>query len=364
MKKILLAVFWLFAIVYTALQAYAQRAFQKIQISNVEGTPGTAEAATEVVLGRMSVKTNDKVWHMFEQDRGVLAKNYEAPLQVADEIELEFEGELYDRLAVIVMSNSIRGNVTPTQPDAINEPLHYKWVFEPGLTTGNTPDIANGIDTFTLEYGDNVQAYETEYLYTKQWEISGEPNEPVTISWTMGGRQVTSTTFTGALTAPSAAYFPFNLAKFYIDTSYAGIGGTQITGMLRAFTVTFETMFNELRAADGEYHFTGLTEDVKTLQFELTFWRDGTNAAAELTKYLAASTSYIRIELLSNTEMDSGQSNPEYIWIDAAIKYIEFPETEDEDGTMVVTVTAEAFYDTTASKMFGVTVGTTLDAFA
>lgn len=344
--------------------AYAQKAFQKIQISNAEGTPGTAEAATEVLLGVVTVKAHDKMFHTPEQDRGVLALRYETPFQVADEIELEMEGELYDRAAVFMMANSIRGNVTSSQPDAINEPLHYKHLFEPGLTTGNTPDITNGIDTFTLEYGDNVQAYETEYLYTKSWEITGEPNEPVMFTWTMGGRQVTEASFTGALAAPSAAYFPFNLSKFYIDTSYAGIGGTQKTGMLRAFTVTFEPNFSELRAADGAFYFTGLNESPKTMQFELTYWRDGTNSEAEFDKFLAQTTSYIRIELLSHTEMDSAQSNPEYITIDAAIKYTEWPEHEDEDGTLTVTVTAEAFYDVTASKMFGVSVGTTMQAFA
>jgi hypothetical protein len=364
MKKLTLAVLWLFAIFLTAFRAYAQKAFQKIQISNAEGTPGTAEAATEVLLGVLTVKAHDKVFHTPEQDRGVLALRYETPFQVADEIELEFEGELYDRQTIFVMANSIRGNVTASQPDAMNEPLHFLHVFEPGLTTGNTPDITDGIDTFTLEYGDNVEQYETEYLYTKSWEITGEPNEPVMLTWTVGGRQVTETNFTGALVAPTAAYFPFNLSKFYIDANYAAIGTTAKTGMLRAFTVTFEPNFTELRAADGTFYFTSLNESPKTMQFELTYWRDGTNSEAEFDKFQAQSTSYIRIELLSHTEMDAGQSNPEYIWIDAAVKYTEWPEHEDEDGTLTVTVTAEAFYDVTASKMFGVSVGTTMETYA
>lgn len=343
---------------------YAQKAFQKIQISNPEDTVGTAEAATEILLGVLTVKAHDKVFHKPEQDRGVLAMNYETPFQVADEIELEFEGELYDRLAVFIMNNSVRGNITATQPDSMNEPNHYLWDIVPTLTAGNTPDVTNGIETFTLEYGDNVQAYETEFLYTKSWEISGAPNEPVMVNWTMGGRQVTEASFTGALNAPSTAYFPFNLAKFYIDSDYASIGGTQVTGMLLGFTVTFETMFTELRPADGNFYFSQLSEAPKTLQFELTFLRDSTNSEAEFDKFQAQTTSYIRIELLSHTEMDSGQSNPPYIYIDAAIKYIEWPEHEDEDGTMTVTVTAEAFYDTTASEMFSINLGTTMSDYA
>lgn len=83
----------------------------------------------------------------------------------------------------------------------------------------------------------------------------------------------------------------------------------------------------------------------------------------ELTKFLAQSTSYQRIELLGRTEMDAAQSNPPYIWLDGAWKAREWPETDQEDGNEMVTVTFDAFYDATAAKMMGISVGTQLSAF-
>jgi hypothetical protein len=343
--------------------AYAQKAFNKFQISNVEGTVGTAEAAVEVLFGQIKMPVHDRVKHTPEQDRGVLAKNYEAPFDVSKEVELEITGELYDRICAWMFSNGIRGNITPTQPDNVNEPNHYLWTFEPGLTTGNTPDITNGIDTFTLEYGDNVQAYETEYVFTTSIEISGTVNEPIEFAWTVQGRQVTETTFTGALTAPAAAYFAFNNASFYIDTSYAGLGGTQKTGMLRAFTWKLDTMFSARFSSDGNLYFSSLNEEPKAVELELTYYRDGTNSEAEFDKFLADTMFYPSIELLSDTEMDSAQGNPEYLKLQGAFRYTEFPEMEDEDGTNVVTVTAESFYDATSSKMISVLLGTKLDAY-
>lgn len=344
--------------------AYGQKAFRKIQISNVEGTPGTAEAATEILFGMITQLFTDKVFHTPDQDRGVLAAHYEVPFQVGEAIELEMEGELYDRLAVFMFSNAIRGNVTATQPDNIDEPNHYRWVFEPAMTTPNTPDETNGIDTFTLEVGDNNGAYEVEYLFTVSFEISGSPNEPVMFTWTVQGRQVTSTTFTAALTAPAAAYFPFNKTKFYIDTSYAGIGGTQKSGVLRAFTYTLETMFSGRYAADGNYYFSSINEDKKAAEVELTYYRDGVTEAAEFAKYLAQTMTYLRIELNSEVEMDSGENNPPQIKLDGAFRYTEYPAYDDEDGTSVVSVTARSFYDPTSSKMITVTVDTTMDAFS
>jgi hypothetical protein len=344
--------------------AYGLRSFRKIQISNVEGTPGTAEAAVEPLYGTLTQVVSDEQWHNPDQDRGVLARNYETPFAVANEVELTLEGELYDRLAVYLFNNAIRGNVTPTQPDDSNQPNTYEWALEYAQTAANTPDATNGIDTFTLEYGDNVQAYEVEYLFTKELEITGAVGEPVTVSATMGGRQVTETTFTSSLTAQSAAYFPFNRAKFYVETdAYASIGSTQKTGLLRGFTWTFETMFTPLYAADGALYFTNLNEDKKFVNLEMTLYRDGTNSEALKDAYESQDTIYLRIELLGETEMDSGQSNPPYIYLDGAFKITEWPEVEDEDGTAVVTVTAQSFYDATATKDFDVTIGTTMDAY-
>lgn len=343
--------------------AYGQRAFRKIQISNVEGTPGTAEAAVEPLYGILSQVYADQVWHKPDQDRGVLAMNYETPFEVSRLVELEMTGELYDRLAVMMFSNAIRGNVTATQPDNINEPNHYLWTFEPGLTTANTPDITNGIDTFTLEYGDNVQAYEAEYIFTTALQITGSVNEPVTFTWTINGRQVSEASFTGGLTSQAAVYFPFNRAKFYVDSSYANLGNTQKTGMLRAFTWTYETGFSARFAADGNVYFSSINEARKQVNLDLTYYRDGTNSEAEKDKYEAQTSTYLRIELLGETEMDSGQGNPPYIRLDGAYKYSEWPAVEDEDGTAVATVTAQSFYDATASKMMSVYVGTTMSAY-
>jgi hypothetical protein len=346
--------------------AFSTRPLEQAQISNVEGTPGTAEAATEVLFYESLTQIlHDKVFHLPEQDRGLLIANVETPFQVSQLAEFEMEGDLYDRLMVFMACNAIRGNITPTQPSAGPQPNHYLWTIEPGLTTQNTPDIANGIDTFTLEYGGNVQAYETEYIFTTELEISGEVNEAVKFKWAFQGRQVTETTFTGALTAPTThQYFAMNNAKWYVDTSYAGIGGTQKTGVLKAFTWTLETGFTARFTADGNYYYAALNEDRKKVTFEAQLWRDGTIAEAELDKFLAQTTSYQRLALFGNTEMDSGQADKPYIYLDMALKHTEVPELDDEDGTRVVTFTGEAFYDTTAAKAFGVSIGTRMSAFA
>ena len=344
--------------------ATGKKAFKYTQISSPEATVGTAAAATEVLLVTTTAPYTDKVYHLPEQDRGVLAKNVETPFQVSDEIEIEIEGNIYDRLMVFLTCNSVAGNITPTQPDNVNEPLHYLWTVEPSLaTTGDTPDETNGIDTFTLEYGDNIKDYEAEYIFTTTFEITGAPNEPCEFSWTGMGRQSTETTKTPALSAPAAVYFPFNLVKIYIDTAYANLGNTQKTDMLKGFTWTFETMFTARYTADGNFYFTALNEDVKAVSLELTIIRDSVNSEALKDIWESQATTFIRVELNGETEMDSGQSNPPYIRLDGAYKITEWPETDDEDGISVISVTLESFYDATSSKMMSVLIGTVMAAY-
>lgn len=350
--------------------AYGQQAFRRIQISNPEGTPGTAEAATEILFGTLKIPVQSEIHHTPEQDRNSLAEIIELPFLVAKDLEFEFEADLYDRLALFLAASSIRGNVTGVSAGG-SKPLEIIHTYEPGLSTSNTPDITNGIDTFTVEFGDNVQGYEAEYCFSTKVEISAEvgadEDAVVTVAWTIGGRQVTPTTFTAALTEPSAAYFPANLTKLFIDTSYAGMGGTQKSGVLRAFKYTFEPMFTKRFAADGTYTFSALNESKKAPELELTFYRDSTIVEAELVKYKAnpKTKTFIRIGLTSGSpEMDVGQSNPPYINIDGAYVYTEWPELEEEDGTGVVTVTARGVKDSTSSKMMTFTIGTLMAAFA
>lgn len=350
--------------------AYSQEAFRRVYISNPEGTPGTAEAATEILFGKLKIPLQSEIHHTPEQDRNSLAEIVELPFLVAKDVEFEFEADLYDRLMLFLAASSIRGNVTGVSAGGM-KPLEIIHTYEPGLTTSNTPDIANGIDTFTIEFGDNVQAYEAEFCFSMkvviEAELGADEDAVVTCTWSIGGRQVSTTTFTGALTEPSAAYFPANLVKLFIDTSYAGMGGTEKTGVLRAFKWTFEPMFTKRFAAGGGYVFSALNEAKKAPELELTFYRDSTIVEAELVKYKATpkTKTFIRIALTSGSpEMDSGQSNPPYIWLDGAYVYTEFPELEEEDSTGVVTVTARGVKDATSGKMMSVIIGTLMAAFA
>lgn len=337
------------------------KAFRRIQISNVEGTPGEAEVATEKALGVMTFEPGQTL-HQPDDDRASLAMNHENDFFVGKEAHLVWSGDFNFRHIAWALCMAIRGNITPTQPDTTNEPNAYLWTIVPGWTTGNTPDIANGIDTFTYEYGDDTQCYETEYCFATQLVISGAPNEPVKFTVNITGRQKTDTTFTAALTVQSVQYAPANLVKFYLDTAWANLGDTQAQGLLRAWTWTLDTMFVPDYGADGELFFYELDEDKKAPQLQLTYkWKAASDT--EEGYYQDRTTRFSRIEILGATEIDSGQDNPPSLKLDTAIRYTDWPTWGDQDGRTTIQVTGTGQYDATGSAMFQALLFTDLAAF-
>lgn len=343
--------------------AYALRSFKDAQIG-IESTPGTAVAAVEVLTGVMSVPYTSDVNHQPEQDRNNLAANVETPFKVSDELEGEYTDDLHDVFAAYLMGNSVRGNITPTQPDNVNEPNHYLWLYEHGITTANTPDITNGIDTYTYEYGDNIQHYEANFVYTVSWTIEFAPGEPVRVTQNWRGKSSTESSKTGSLSAPTTKqYFPSNLTEFYIDSSFANIGNTQKTGMLLSGSINFETMFTPIYAANGDFGYSGLMEGPKKIVADLVYLRDGTNTEAEKDKWEAQSLVYMGVRFKAQNEMDSGQSNPPYLYIDMAGRYTEWGTADDDDdGRRTIPVTLETAYDSTKANQFSISVGTQMSA--
>lgn len=334
---------------------------KQIQIGN-ESTPGTAVAATEILLAIMESQYSSEMFFVPEDDRNLLAIDKANRFKVQDIAELVMTGNVNHRHAPFLFGSTIRGNITPTQPDVTNEPLAYLWTYQGGLTAGNTPDITNGIDTYTIEFGDNLDDYEAPYCFTKTLVITGEAGDaPVTFEQTFTASKITAgITPTAALTIQSVQYFPANTVSFYIDTSYAGIGGSVKTDLLKAFTWTLETQFTPRFTTSGVFTYAGVNEAAKQVELELTYLR-GTLSEVEKALAVAGSTTYLRIKLLGGTELDSGQSNPPYIYLDGAYQYdTPWPAPEDADGARTDTVTAKSVYDATGTRDFEVAVFTDL----
>jgi hypothetical protein len=211
-----------------------ERSLSKYQWG-IETTRGTAVAATRVAGAEVKPVPADRVWEFVRlangRRAGAQAKRNDQYL-VKDTLTFP---QAYFQLWPMIGQCSLDGTITPAEQTPSQ--ADYLWDIVPSMTAANDPD------TFTLELGDDVQAYEIEYCMIDRIKYSfaiGSGGEAVPVALEVGyfGRQVTPTTFTGALALPTGLeLMNGKLARLYLDTTWAGIGGTEQTSLLRGAEV-------------------------------------------------------------------------------------------------------------------------------
>ena len=324
------------------------RALRHIQVSNPEDSAGGAEAAQEIFLGILTPPADDRVFYTPQnEERNSLARNHANIVEVSKRADLVYTADVRFRYMTWLLAMGIVGSVSATQPDSTNEPNAYLWTFAPSLSAQNTPD------TFTWEYGDNMESYESEYCFATRLEISGAPNAPCQVTCYITGRQRTQTSKTGAFTVVATQHAPFNLMKYFRDANWAALGSSQKTACLLGFTWSLDTMFTPRFTADGTLYFAALNEDAKAPELRLNLVRD-TEMAALRTAHEGKTVVYPRITLFGHTELDSSQSNPPYMAIDGAYQIPTWPAWGDNEGIAAVEVTLQGCYDATGAKMMSI----------
>lgn len=205
---------------------------EKVQYGK-ESTRGTAVAADTMILGEVKF-TPDRTPVIPEDQIGLNVNGYRAVLGgklVNNTLNIP---RGYFQILPLLFSMFMKGNVTPAEQTTDQD--DYLWDFTPDLDETNAPD------TITLEFGDGVQAFENEYVMGEKLSISGTvPQEggdaAVKLALDFFGRQNTKTTFTASLAKPVVNELSGYLARLYVDDTWAGVGTTEKTNILRAFDI-------------------------------------------------------------------------------------------------------------------------------
>lgn len=253
-----------------------ERAFSKIQYGKeVKTTHGTAVPATKTLLGTVPPVKADRKPIYPEVNVGLRARSVNSFIYetlVKDSLKIDYG---YFQVLPMLFSCGLKGDVTAAEvtPAAGD----YLWTHTPSLTAANTPD------SITLETGDDVQAYEAEYVMFEKLKFSGAVDQsggaaPVVIEADYFGRQLSTCSFTGSLALTVPEFMDAKLARFYLDTTWAGVGVTEKTNILRAFDIEILTGVHPVLAGSGFKYFN--THQEGFIDVMATFTLEG-NAAAD-----------------------------------------------------------------------------------
>ena len=221
-----------------------RRSLRKIQIGR-ESTAGTAVAATKIYRGVGTIKDDFEVVPV-SQDVGIVGGT--------DEVNNPKKGGSLSFSQTPAMFelflDVLEASVKTATPSADGAGTDYIYTYAFPTTSGNT------IKTYTIEGGDDTGEEEMAYCFVKDWTLSGNGRTQYQLQSNWQGREVTASTYTGALALPTVNYMNFGMTKFYLDVIGGTYGSTIKSNTVRSINLKYASGIEAKDTADGRLDFS------------------------------------------------------------------------------------------------------------
>lgn len=268
-------------------------------------------------------------------------------------------GDLEGRLSytdLVYLASSVLGTApAPTQPDAVNAPSVYSWLFEPAPNDPSDPV------TYTVEAGDSVRAHRAAFVAVTDlsFEFVRSAEDGIELGGSVIGRALEDgVAMTAAPTTVVAQPILPQHWSVYADATSAALGTTKLTRVLQ-LGVNIEGRWGPLWTVDR-----AVTSFAELLETEPT-WTVKLMVAADaagmdwLARARAGDTRFLRLEAVGPVAEDV--QNHQAV-LDVAAKVSAVQEFSDEDGVYAIGFEFVPVDDAAWGKALSLTVQTTVDA--
>lgn len=336
--------------------AVAIRPLTKMQVG-IESAKGTLVAATRVIVGDSKLLERRERYRS-SYPRGVRGTVGGAGVLTKQHCEFEVDTELSAEQVLWPLMTGIRGQVSASEANNAST-----WTFTPQLTTGIIT-----VDSMTVEYlhsdgSTNHYASEAGYGLTESFRIESTPDDIAKLSWKGFTRARQTTTPTSSLVPyTTLEELPGALLGVFLDTSWANLGNTQITGIHR--NVSFECMtglkpsFTADQRADKDY----ADHNVDSLSGKLSItWEFDATAASRFQDYRDNDIVFVRQQYQGGSV---GDSDVKTVQIDGAYRFAGDPSFSYDGDQVMCQFELEAVYDETGTAMLEFVVINGLAAIA
>lgn len=277
--------------------AQAIAALQKLQIGK-EIVRGTTVAATRRLIGDARASWETPIEDFAKNDYGVTARTAKAPLITRHGFGLEIKQQLNYEQIVGYLLSGMKGGVTGTGA------TEKVWTF----TRPNTADPAPETQTVEALVTDGTNNYEIEsgYCFTTDLGITAPLDGVPEMTAKMVGQKPVESTLTAAIAIPVLNYSPSALFSVYFDATFAGLGGTQISGQVLGFSWNYSWLA-PFYALDGRAGLDFARYDwsqraVADLSIDVLLDAAGANLfRTERTNKLASTIRFVQCKLLGPT---------------------------------------------------------------
>lgn len=340
--------------------ATGSRYFSKVQYGKeLISAHGTPVAATKILLGKIPEIKNDREPEFPPEDVGVRADAIRSVVHQYLYLNTLTTPHGYFQQLPMLFGCGLKGNVTPTEVTPSQG--DWLWPFTPSLIAG----VSNTPDSLSLELGDDLQAFKSEYCMFERIRISGQVSQgmeasPVGIEADFFGRQLMPSTFTPAVPLPSAEPLNAKLSRFYLDTAWAGIGGTEKTNTLRGFDIELLSGLHPVFSGSGIKSFDTHAEGLIVATANFTF-EGNANANAMFNAQQAQTFQAVRLQINGGV---IGAGTPHSLKVDIGGVWKNVSPLGGEDRSdNLHTATLRGYLDPVGAKLLQVAVVTDSNSY-
>lgn len=324
-----------------------------------ESTRGTAVAADRIWGGQASFRIGSDVKPTFIQEQQNV-RTLERRVKIYQKLyrnNLTSAHTTFQQL-LFPFSCGLKGSITaaeqnPSQAD-------YLWDFTPSLTAANNPESA------TIELGDDTQFWEAEYCMFDKISLSGSIDQeggdaPVSLDAGFFGRQLTATTKTAALSLPAGEFMNAKLARLYVDSAWAGVGGTELSNLLRSWQIEILTGVHPDFTGSATNTFNAHKEGIIGVMATVTI--EGGSSANTIFGLHEAGTFRVMRLAINGSQIGTGDTHNLTIDIGGFFEQAD-PIASEDRGDNLSTFVLHGTYDATGAKMLQVNVTTDTNAWS
>lgn len=308
--------------------------FQGVQIGK-ETTLGTAVSASSLLN---SINIGIEGWDpTYNMTRPIGQAVHSQITPTYEETPLTISGQGSYSELVYLFSGLLHSTTAST-----SDTTAKVWTFAPSARAEST------INSFTVEQGGSVRAEKAAGCFFSGAEITFNRDDGVSVSGTGIGQALSDNiTLTSSPTAIEERPILGSDIKVYVDTSAAGLGGTQYN---RDFNIVWRcnSIRGPVKPLTGSSSFAETVQTEPTIQLEMTLERDS-QGMGFLTTARAGTTLFVRVDCVST--ILAGASTVKYTYrTDFAGKISSGYSKDDHEGVDVANWTLNSVYDSTWAK--------------
>lgn len=227
-------------------------------------------------------------------------------------------------------------SVEITEIDTV--PQSAVWTFTPNLTSGNSQN------SYTIEYGDDTQAWESNFVLCTSWELRAALNAVAEFRSQLFGNFPSKVSFTSGL--PDLGVYRDIVAndlEVWIDGTWANLGTTLKSTLVTGATIRLPASgLSPIKTATGSHAYTVTRENRRHLEIELELLM-GTDAITEYDAFAAETDRAIRLKF---TGPIIEGANAHELTIDCFGRYMSQPQLlGSREGGNIFSLVLHSFED-------------------